>query len=906
MPLERPREASSPILQSLCDLLDPTQSSVSPFATTVSHLPRVALSIASHLHDQHTKVLPRDFELTPASSTWFSDFQSLFAHLCVPDRPLTREALFKRTAEVWEILRDWPAYRRSLGKLVYEEWRRCMEDENDDGNGLLAVRSSVWKMIGHELAVRICGDSEESLDKRDELECVKEDDFKLANSMLEFIVKTASTCVCWMEEDSILTGANTTPSVSSPPPASAATSPVLSRMHSQHNVPPPPPHTKQEKRESITTAVPNLVSHILGGRTSTAESAEQTPSETPMKSKSLPHPDPQTVSPSHPEGPAIPCQGVASAVAAINAFSQLALCPNPRAKEAEQLFEVLLDILKTSTCSKTRLAILQYMMRLRSDRDHRVFLLGSIDNDIEVLAESLDYTKTDATDAQLTNNIGGHRARSMAQGRSRPASRGRGTAHTSSSRSRSRAPMVPSTPTSKSRSPIWSVPEAIPFYVPDRDEEDDILFVLPSSVILTYQRPDLDPRELEPRTLMVSEYVSTLVGIIENEKDWDILAYVLTHFPIQLANRHFFCGPRTRKAILKLHEALCRGLADEKLGTSVDHIPLHLKPRDMQSVGYHVLTVLISYRAMFEPNHKDFLIKVFMHGLLAGIPGTLICCLSALSLCAYELDVQLTRHLPVILDRLEMIMSNAAIAVHVLAFLRTVGSRPSLYANFTDEHFKTIFSIALKYLETHNDPDANSNLSFALTQHVLVMTFNVIYTWFLAVDLEDRPKHVGYITRRVLLANNNVLTEPAEVCFDWLARYTYASVDPKPAPSILRDAVMHSPLSQESPMSKPTGEKWWLMGAAVIMVRTHTKRGWLEVEARRTSGMTRFLCRVENFPHVPIGDVEPDLVTLSAAAMMNRVPARMAKPPSLLPTTSTSSQEDMVCLLIFPNSAIYR
>ena len=70
--------------------------------------------------------------------------------------------------------------------------------------------------------------------------------------------------------------------------------------------------------------------------------------------------------------------------------------------------------------------------------------------------------------------------------------------------------------------------------------------------------------------------------------------------------------------------------------------------------------------------------------------------------------------------------------------------------------------------------------SGALSQHLHIISYYIIYLWFLTLKLIGRPKHVKYIMRQLLLVNSRQdnIDEPAKVCFDWLTRYTYASADP--------------------------------------------------------------------------------------------------------------------------------
>jgi len=421
------------------------------------------------------------------------------------------------------------------------------------------------------------------------------------------------------------------------------------------------------------------------------------------------------------------------------------------------------------------------------------------------------------------------------------------------------------------------VPEDIPFDVPISE---------PSSTgITTYEANAPTEWEDLKHWLPVSDYVVALIDILKSDTpDWEILSYVLCHLPIQLANKHFLCGPKTKEGIIRLLTTLCtvtlRGDAAQNLA---GHMPESIRLRDAQGLVYHSLSVLISYRRIFdERKHHDMLVEAFLGGL-RGKPSTAIVCLNALSVCAVELPVSITKSLAHILENLTRIMTNAAIAVHILDFVCIVGSQPALYANFGDEQFKMVFAVAVAYIHHHNNPDAAGdavNESFALSQHVLVVAYYIIYAWFLAVPLPDRPKHVAFLTRRLLLANEakKAVDEPTEVCFDWLARYTYASADPRPTFSMLGDVVMNPPPKENGePLEQPSPAKTWLWGNSLVSIRVLPKRGWIQVESIRPSGETRLLCKVDNFPQVNPGDVDPDRFSDAAILMSERDPVEVEK-----------------------------
>jgi len=230
--------------------------------------------------------------------------------------------------------------------------------------------------------------------------------------------------------------------------------------------------------------------------------------------------------------------------------------------------------------------------------------------------------------------------------------------------------------------------------------------------------------------------------------------------------------------------------------------------------------------------------------------------------------------MPEILEKLSQIMTNPNMSVHILAFISIVGSLPALYANFTEAHYKMVFGVALQYLQHYNRQNASPTVSWALSQYVRIMSYTAVYIWYLALKLPDRPKHMPYITRQLMLANesNKELDIPTEVCFDWLARYAYSSADPRPATSSFSEVVMDpvSHPSESGPHEVIQPMKSWIIGNAIITINALPRAGWVEVLSRRPSGYTKLICRLENVPMVGPGDVSPDLSSVPAGLMLDR------------------------------------
>ena len=834
-------------------------------------LSTILLTLADHLTDSDTAKLPvvmsEQHDLSPSSPAWLGNWEQLLLgcpSLLHRTRPLTRAAIINALDGVHSSVKDMPTYRKPLVNLVWECCQRLVADPDHDEYDNSEV---LWRILGDEIVLRTVDDGEAN------------DSMVAVNAFIELLRNVAAEGERSDDTDTLSVAASDSQSPlgsSSVFPSNIA-SPVLSRMQTE---------VLGRDRDSTLPSVMSLLSSLTTGSTSRSQSMQP---QTHEDSPDMPSIAPQLAVLSL-------SRDVGGVVALVYVFTQLSFTPYALSEKnlelAIRVYLVLLDLLQQSRSERVRLTILQFLMRLRADRDHRLYYVDAaydIDGHIPALASLIDRVwdpsssrrpRYERPNDDVPNMDEGDirlaRTRTPRTWDSRPASTARGgrPSQSGTSRSRSRATNKLVTPSAKTREPMWRLPETLPFYGIEVDT--------PSETLISFDT--VTPHS--ELVLPVSNYLEAILQILEQERNWEILSYVLCRLPVQLANKHLFCGPKARKAIVQMMKSLCNGLLHGGLASDVEHWPLGLRARDAHGLAYHTLVVLVSYQKLADVQLRHGFVDVFLRGL-DGQPSTIKCCLHGLSLAAFELPSSMTKYLSKILEKLSQIMSNPEMAVHIINFLSIVGSLHSLHVNFTESDYKMVFAVALQYLQHHPEPGLSPTSSWALSQHVRILSFYTVYVWFLSVRLPDRPGHIRFITRQLLLANegNPVVDEQTEVCFDWLARFTYASADPRPANSLLNDIIMNPPTT-DPPSESPIIEKAWITGNSILTSRTLPKLGWIEVVTRRPSGYTKFLCRAENAPMVSAGDVDPDLTSGPAALLMERDPPRAQTPHTdpLIPT----------------------
>lgn len=858
IPLSQPSDAATPFLRTLTSLLARDHSAyMNPSLSTT------LLSIADHLTDTDTAKLPaimfEQHDLSPASPDWLRNWENILSNATIfgPTHPLTRLEVVNALGAIYDSLKDMHSYRMDLAELVFKFCQREASDSMD-----MPPNVVMGRILADEVVLRTVN--------RSTLSAEDPSPYTPTREIIELLKRLASDSVTEDDDDAASINTSETPSQSPFAPLSGGTtnvaSPILSRRQSEYR--------SISVRDSGLPSVMSLLSTLAGSRSQSQHSQDQPD-----------NPPPPLVSPPSPEPPFT--RASLAVVSLVAIFSQLTFTPYSLTQEnvdfALSVFLIIVQMVTDAKCPRARVLALQFLMRLRADRDHRIYfaeahhdsdgLTANLASLIGRGPESAHHDERGISTDALQEDPLPRRSRGVQERDGRRTSRGRGVIPPQStpSRSCSRAPLPVSPPQPaligmKWRDTLWSIPETLPFTAVDVDTL--------SEGIMSY-----DPDQESSRVIPIDTYLLVVLGILEKEKNWDVLAYVLCHLPVQLSNKHLFCGPKCRSLIAKLLTVICSGVTVGDLGSSIERWPVGLKARDAHGLAYHTLSVLISYRRCFELPLRHALVDVLREGL-NGQPSTIICCLHALTLSAFELTPSVKRSLLPLLEKLSQIMSNPDMAVHILSFLSIIGSIPKLHANLREDDFKMVFGVALQYLQHHNRPGTTPVISWAMSQYVRMISFYVVYVWFLAVRLPDRPRHIPYITRQLLLANEgrSEVDEPTEVCFDWLARYTYASVDPRPANSVLSEIVMNPNTANHSPSEPAIGEKSWLMGNSIVTIRAVARLGWIEVISRRPSGFTKLICKLENVPLVGPGEVNPDMVSLPAGLLMEREATKADRP----------------------------
>lgn len=476
---------------------------------------------------------------------------------------------------------------------------------------------------------------------------------------------------------------------------------------------------------------------------------------------------------------------------------------NMSAGKAITVFEKLLNIAQSlERPADCRLNVLRLLFRLRCDSSGAVVVTSMSENDF--LADASGRSGVDnSARTQASESAVGDQATSeenlrlSAQGRqsiSRESlanilsrSAGRNTA------AHSRSSVL--TP------PVWTFVSSQ--VLPENPPADS------SPYVYAYTTPDLSPQsEYEPTQkvpLKANMWLETVITLLLREKNWEIYSYVLTHLAPQLSNRGLF-----RNAVPQI-KLLRSVMCDQVKNESFREPPVStgVKKTDVAGYIFDCLSVLVSYHEVFAKSEEDELVRAFMMGIIGSWGDTSRRCVHALSVCCHEIPLSVTKSLNGIFDKMAKVITMSNLAVHILEFLSLLARLPDVYVNLRDEEIRTVFGICIRFLQTSrehrvragdssNRPSQTSSRlaggvkeiatpgepsdpsqQDGMSRYIYTLTHHVMVFWFLSLKLQDRAKHVNWITSRLIFRDEygqERVEEQSQVFIDLMQRVAFSDL----------------------------------------------------------------------------------------------------------------------------------
>ncbi|KAJ6438574.1 GTPase activating protein [Purpureocillium lavendulum] len=508
-------------------------------------------------------------------------------------------------------------------------------------------------------------------------------------------------------------------------------------------------------------------------------------------------------------------------------------------EKSVRLFNALVAIAKPNHCEvDARLTAMKLLFRLRADWANRIFVTDDLENSFLATAmcrTDASYAKKQAEEAaqslRLSRSDHGAQSRS-----SRGVSFSQGTAERASQYE----------------------PQAL------------ISPVLVSQEVASEPAVDGDgsssgSEELRMVALNMSAWLDAVLTILQGS-EWEVYSFVLVHLPSQLSNHAIFRNATPQ--IQELRRLICEQIRTH--GFSEPPLASGLRRADIAICLFHSLTMILSYHEHFPKADEDEIVKTFVFGI-ATWERTAKYCIHALSICCHELPLSTSKSLIQMLNQMAAIITQPHVSVHILEFLASLSRLHDVYVNFREDDYRIVFGICFRYLEYTRDkrqsnrsshasevstpltPSSNpveavhSNPSDDLPQYVHALAYHVILFWFLALKLQDRARHVGWIVKKLFAdgdGTGQTADEQTLTSIDFMQRVAYADVDES----------AEDPYFTEDRFG-PIVKKQWLVGNSIITIKQATASGWAQIIKRQPSGTSAYVVR-ETFTPPPAHQTE--------------------------------------------------
>jgi hypothetical protein len=536
------------------------------------------------------------------------------------------------------------------------------------------------------------------------------------------------------------------------------------------------------------------------------------------------------------------------------------------ATKSLRVFDELLRIAKSHGYeTDARVSAMKMLFRLRADWANRVFLTPFTESD--ALAASLyrtvhtfarrqgtDETHRSSRTDDMMSSPRSTRSGSFTQGQSL----GRQLSRTGSGTSK----------IAQRHQPMWMDP--------DPDALPEVASNKASPLLVSFVDHEDNENVDTPRSsqvaINISDYLQTIVRLLQDGCDWEVYSYILVHLASQLTNHALFRAAIPQ--IRALREALCELI---KSGTFNEPPPSSgLRKTDVSICLFHILTMVVSYHGYFSKPEEDEIVRTFIQGIGTADRASK-CCIHALSICCHELPASTGRALVSILQKMAQIITQSHVAVHILEFLACLSRLPDLYINFREEEYRIVFMMCFRYLQYVRDhpakgtanrvsyppnrhssvstdtsrsitdnsvleSNAQPNASDDLPQYMYALAYHVIIFWFLSLKLTDRASQVSWIAKYLVPADipgKEKIDEQAQVTLDFMQRVAYADVGESAAdPTFTVDKY---------------GEivkKRWIVGQSIVTIEQAARGGWAQITKRQPSGTSCYIIR-EKFTRPP-------------------------------------------------------
>ncbi|KAL9596203.1 MAG: hypothetical protein Q9219_005955 [cf. Caloplaca sp. 3 TL-2023] len=514
-------------------------------------------------------------------------------------------------------------------------------------------------------------------------------------------------------------------------------------------------------------------------------------------------------------------------------------CLPKQPEKARKLYNSLIAIATNSNALiETRLDVLKLLARLRCDTDGGLKIISM--PDMLGLAATLSRTETSANE-RYGPPVTSNRVSSFEEIPRPRSGRSDVLGHSGRSSSHSRTRSSFEEPAFEHPAVLWLYPG------PNALPQDPPAF--PSHVLKIHAIEGLSTEFID-----LTIWLKFLLETLENGSNWEIYSYILVHLPSQLTNISLYV--HHTQQIEALHDLIVNQLKRNKFFDPP--VNTGLKRGDVALCLYHILATLVGYSRWFRHQKTT---DSTVHTFLVGISmwdRTAKCCIQALALCCHEVPKSVDRCLSLILTKMSQIISQSHLAMDILEFLVRLARLPAAYQSLGEDQLRTIFGICIGHLQCSRekrqvpaDPtnprpgnrlsnisgesflpipsDVPTEAANDLSEYVYTLAYHTITHWFLAIPIENRSKHVGWIAKNLAWKDKSgkeIVEELSQVTLDMMHRTAYLDLGETIKPSRHPDDEGH------------VTKKMWVIGMSIVTIETNWTNGMTYIAKRQASGTT--------------------------------------------------------------------
>ncbi|CCG21834.1 Tsc2 GTPase-activating protein [Candida orthopsilosis Co 90-125] len=404
---------------------------------------------------------------------------------------------------------------------------------------------------------------------------------------------------------------------------------------------------------------------------------------------------------------------------------------------------------------------------------------------------------------------------------------------------------------------LWTYPETVDF-IPNE-------YLNKPKENLQILSPSVNEHNSDIYFIDVKKWFNVVLHIMGNFVEWEVYSYVWAHFCSQLSNMQLF--RHCEEEILEFKTIVCNQLILKLPQELVFPKSGDLTKADLQVALVRTFSSLIGYHDSFSKTDEDQITSSLIFGL-GSWEKTAIPCINILTICCYEIPLSIKKYLTLILTKLQTRITSANASTHTLEFLSSLVHLPVLVSDFTMEEFKRVFGIAFKYIQYARDielrnPDhlvvpnvqqhgvdaevevtpstKTKGVSSFMSQYILILSYNVISSWFLKIEMSERKKISSFLIKQLIasdeLSESEQLGDHTIGFLDFVRKFTFSDLPLK---------VVNSTKNRQNSDDDRTVLNRWMVGCSVVSIETEVHSGDTEILIRKPTGVSKLIVQLDH------------------------------------------------------------